>query len=95
MYSLNISSAAEADLLNIYFYGVSMFGEAQAEKYYNELQDYFEFIAQNPYSFVQVNHIKKDYRRGVYKSHSIYYKINDKDVIIVSVVSQQDVKRWL
>jgi toxin ParE1/3/4 len=43
-----LSRKAEDDLIDIYLAGARDFGAAQAERYYFELQDVFEFLSRFP-----------------------------------------------
>jgi len=85
-----LSNEAKADLIRIHHYGVQQFGMAQADKYYDTLFEYFDIIAQRPFSFESVDYIKKGYRRCVCGSDSIYYRVNDDLVEIMAIVGRQD-----
>jgi toxin ParE1/3/4 len=53
----------------------------------------FAVIASNPLRFVSVDYIKMDYRRSVCGSHSIYYRIEKKGVLILRILGQQDTSK--
>ena len=63
MVEYRLSNAAKEDLIRIYHFGVEKFGIIQADKYFDSLFDYFEMIAQRPFSFESVDYIKEGYRR--------------------------------
>jgi toxin ParE1/3/4 len=67
----------------------------QADKYFNTFFEYFDIIAQQPFAFESVDYIKNGYRRCVCGSDSIYFKINDDIVEIMSIVGMQDLKNIL
>lgn len=68
-------------------------GESQADRYYNTLFEYFEIIAERPFSFPAMDFIKKGYRRCVCGVDSIYYRINDKGIVeIMTIVGIQDLE---
>lgn len=90
MAKYRISNTAKEDLIRIHHYGVKKFGIAQADKYYDSFFDYFEIIAQRPFSFESVDFIKKGYRRCVCGSDSIYYKINKDIIEIMTIIGRQD-----
>ncbi len=90
MSNYRISNVAKEDLIRIHHYGIRMFGEKQADLYFNTFFEYFDRIAQQPFLFESVDHIKKGYRRCVRGSDSIYYKINDDFVEIMAIVGSQD-----
>ena len=88
-----LSKAAEDDLIRIYHYGLQSFGQIQADKYFQAFTKCFERIAENPFLFEAVDHIKKDYRRCVCGSDSIFYKIENGSVYITAIVGRQDIDR--
>ncbi len=92
MANYRISNEAKEDLIRIHHYGVKKFGMAQADKYFESFFVYFDIIAQRPFSFESVDFIKKGYRRCVCGSDSIYYKINDGIIEIMTIIGRQDLK---
>ena len=50
----------------------------------------FDRIANQPYSFESVNYIKEGYRRCVSGSDSIYYRIENEVVEIMTIIGRQD-----
>lgn len=85
-----LSQVAKDDLIRIHQYGVKKFGLAQADKYFDSFFEYFELIALQPFSFEAVDFIKKGYRRCVCGSDSIYYRIINGQVEIMTIIGQQD-----
>ncbi len=90
MAEYKLSNAAKEDLIRIHHYGVEKFGLTQADKYFDSFFNYFEIIAQSPFSFEAVDYIKKGYRRCPCGSDSIYYRINENMVEIMAIVGMQD-----
>jgi len=90
-----LSNSAKEDLIRIHHFGVEKFGINQADKYFNSFFDYFEVIAQRPFSFESVDYIRKGYRRCPCGSDTIYYRINDNIVEIMAIVGMQDLKNIL
>jgi len=95
MAEYRLSNAAKEDLIRIHHFGVDKFGIVQADKYFNSIFDYFEIIAQRPYSFESVDYIKEGYRRCPCGSDTIYYRINDRVIEIMAIVGMQDLKNLL
>ena len=85
-----LSNTAREDLIRIHHYGVRQFGMTQADKYFETFFEHFENIAQRPYSFESVDFIKKEYRRCVCGSDTIYFKVNNDIVDIMTIVGRQD-----
>lgn len=95
MANYRLSKEAKTDLIRIHHYGVEKFGMAQADKYFHSFFEYFNIIAQRPFSFESVDFIKKGYRRCVCGSDSIYYKINGDTVEIMAITGRQDLNTIL
>jgi len=95
MAEYKLSQEAKEDLIRIHQYGVEKFGMAQADKYYNTFFDYFEIIAQQPFSFESIDYIQNGYRRCVCGVDSIYYRINSGTVEIMAIVGRQDLMNIL
>lgn len=95
MAKYRLSNAAKEDLIRIHHYGVKKFGMNQADKYFDSFFEYFDIIAQQPFSFESVDYIKKDYRQCVCGSDSIYFRIADDIVEIMTIIGRQDLKNIL
>lgn len=93
MNKYRLSNTAKEDLVRIHHYGVKQFGMSQADKYFETFFEHFENIAQRPYSFESVDFIKYGYRRCVCGSDSIYFKVNNDIVDIMTIVGRQDLNR--
>ena len=95
MAKYRLSNDAKEDLIRIHHYGIEKFGMSQADKYFDTFFEYFDIIAQRPFSFESVDYIKKGYRRSVCGSDSIYYRINKDVVEIMAIVGRQDINTIL
>jgi toxin ParE1/3/4 len=82
-------------LIRIHHYGVGRFGVIQADKYFNAFFDYFEMIAERPYSFESVDYLRKGYRRCPCGSDTIYFRITDNVVEIMAIIGMQDLNNLL
>lgn len=91
MAKYRLSNEAKNDLIRIHHYGVQKFGMVQADKYFHSFFEYFDIIAQKPFSFESVDYIKKGYRRCVCGVDSIYYKVNKNTVEIMAIIGRQDI----
>ena len=95
MAKYRLSNEAKNDLIRIHHYGVEKFGTIQADQYFDSFFEYFDIIAQRPFSFESVDYIKKDYRRCVCGVDSIYFKVNENIVEIMAIVGRQDLDEKL
>ena len=92
MGNYKLSEAAKSDLIRIHQYGVSHFGEEQADRYFDGFFNQFDKIAENPYLYQEVDFIRIEYRRCVFGVDSIYYRINDDSIEIIRIIGRQDFK---
>lgn len=95
MAEFRISNTAKEDLIRIHHYGVKKFGMTQADKYFETFFEYFDIIAEQPFSFESVDYIKKDYRRCVCGADSIFFKVNENIVEIMAIIGRQDLNQKL
>lgn len=95
MVKYRLSNEAKKDLMRIHHYGIEKFGETQADKYFDSFFEYFDIIAQRPFSFESVDYIKTGYRRCVCGSDSIFYRINNGVVEIMAIIGRQDLNNIL
>ena len=90
MADYKLSEEAKEDLIRIYQYGVKRFVMSQADRYFDNFFNCFEMIAKRPFSFESVDHIKVGYRRCVCGSVTIYFRVNQEMVEIMTIVGRQD-----
>jgi len=95
MAKYRLSNEAKEDLIRIHHYGVEKFGMTQADKYFDTFFDYFDIIAQRPFSFESIDYIKNGYRRCVCGVDSIYYRIENGVVEIMAIIGRQDLNSIL
>lgn len=91
MESYKLSEQAELDLIRIYQHGVRSYGLIQADRYYDTFIERFEQIAKQPYLYQSVDYIHEGYRRSVCGVDSIFYRIVDGTVEIISILGRQDI----
>ncbi|MBC8241288.1 MAG: type II toxin-antitoxin system RelE/ParE family toxin [Alphaproteobacteria bacterium] len=90
MGSYKLSKAADEDFENIFDYGIDTFGLDQAVRYQNSMKQRFDTLAEQPDLYPAVDDVRKGYRRSVFGSHSIYYRIEGQGILIVRILGQQD-----
>jgi toxin ParE1/3/4 len=89
MSNYQISEAALSDIRRIWDYTLETWSDEQAERYYNLLLDEIEYIADNFESGKNMDHIKIGYRSSKVKSHLIFYKrVDDQVIEIVRILHQ-------
>lgn len=85
-----LSNVAKEDLIRIHHYGTKKFGVKQADKYFDTFFDHFDLIAERPFSYEAVDYIKSGYRRCVCGVDSIFFRMNDEVVEIMTIIGRQD-----
>lgn len=95
MGSYKLSKKARADLKRIWLYGVKTHGNQRADQYHQGMLDRFAQIAEQPYLYQAVDYIRAGYRRSVYGTDSIYYRINGGIIEIMAILGYQDTEDWL
>jgi toxin ParE1/3/4 len=81
-----LTREADADLKAIADHTIEQFGVAQARKYSEALFKAFDTLAVFPLLGADQNQIEPNLRRFVHASHSIYYWVDDGEVVIVSLL---------
>lgn len=84
-----LSRAADQNFENIFEFGIDTFGLDQALSYQDGLKQRFDKLAEQSQLYPAVDHIRAGYRRSVYRSHSIYYRIDGQGIVIVRILGQQ------
>lgn len=92
MAEYRLSNVAKDDLIRIHHYGVENFGIKQADLYFEAFFVQFELIAKRPFAFESVDYIKSGYRKCPCGVDTIYYRINDNFVEIMTIIRYQDLK---
>lgn len=92
MAKYKLSNTAKEDLIRIHQFGAQRFGTLQADKYFKDFFKAFDSIAERPFSFESVDFIKNGYRRCVSGSDSIYFRISESTVEIMTIVVRQDLE---
>jgi len=92
MTNYKLTNDAKEDLIRIHQFGVQKFGTKQADTYFHAFFQCFEGIAENPFQFESVDHIKAGYRRCVCGADSIYFRVIKGKVEIISIIGRQQVE---
>jgi toxin ParE1/3/4 len=90
MAGYELTYAADQDFETIFEFGFDTFGVDQALSYQNGMTQRFAKLAEQPKLYPAVDHIRTGYRRSVYGSHSIYYRMDSQGIVIVRILGQQD-----
>jgi toxin ParE1/3/4 len=89
--SYKISVKASGDIENIWLYTFENWSLEQADRYVNQIFDEIEYLANNPNSGKDFNHVRKKYRCSKVKSHIIFYRYIDKqkNIEVIRILHQR------
>ena len=93
---IKFSRRANADLEEIYHYGVQHFGVTQTDAYHNKFYTAFLLLEENPL----LSHLRMEFTRPVrihpWRSHSIVYVADSDGIFIVRILhGTSDMKQHL
>src|SRR6478736_3370436 len=85
-----ISVKASDDIESTWLYTFENWSLEQADRYVNLIFDEIEYLAENPASGKDFNHIRKNYRCSKVKSHLMFYRVTGKqsEIEIIRVLHQ-------
>jgi len=84
-----ISEKSLEDLESIWLYTYETWSLEQADRYYKLIIDEIEYIAENYMSGKSMEHVRKGYRSTEVKSHLIFYrKSNDNIIEVIRILHQ-------
>ncbi len=86
MVNYRLLRAAESDLGEIADYTIAKHGLKQARSYRVGLLIAFEMIAENPEIGADQSHIVPALRRFNHKSHAIYYRTGDNEIVVLRLL---------
>ncbi|MCK4946597.1 MAG: type II toxin-antitoxin system RelE/ParE family toxin [Alphaproteobacteria bacterium] len=94
-YTLSFSTQAEQDITGILQFGLTTWGETQAEKYQKKLKETFETLLANP----SVGRVKEIYFTGCHMfhvgRHEIFYRLDGQTIHIVRILrDNMAFKQW-
>ena len=85
-----ISQEAIDDLGNIWIFTLHNWSAEQADRYHDIIINEIEYISSNFMIGKSFEHIKSGYRASKVKSHLIFYKMNDNNIVeIIRILHQR------
>ena len=91
MTKYRLSNVVKDDLIRIHQYGVKNFGVKQADSYFEAFFICFDLISERPFAFESVDYIKQGYKRCVCGVDTIYFRINENIVEIMTIIGRQEI----
>ncbi len=89
MATVEFSQKAEADLLDIGLYTLSMWGSSQTLRYINEIEDACQRLADFPTSGRLCEHIRPGLRRTEQGRHVIFYRISENGILVSRILHER------
>ena len=75
MRKIHLQVLAKQDLKNIWLYSFNNWGEEQADCYFDELNNAFALIAENPELGFACDYIREGYRQFYINCHVVFYRV--------------------
>jgi toxin ParE1/3/4 len=93
---LTIAPAAQADLKNIYHYGLQQWGQTQSESYLEALKEHIWQLTEQPMMGIERPDLFPGTRSLAIGSHTLFYRITESSVDIIRLLhGRQDPNRHL
>ena len=89
MADYRLSREADNDISAIAHYTLEAWTEAQADRYVLGLHATLERLAANPHLGMACDDLRPGYRRRRYRSHMVFYKLVDGDILVVRILHAQ------
>ena len=93
MSSYGLLDSAEADMFEVYCFGVERFGVDPARRFILDLHKIFALLAENPRLGRLAPSIRSGVRRHEHRSHVIVYEETLDGILILAVFRASSVKR--
>jgi len=81
-----ISPEAATDLEEIWIYSFGRWDEAQADQYYDELNEKISAIAWNPQLGKALDEVRQGYRSLHINRHVVFYRADDEVIDVIRVL---------
>lgn len=96
MIRVEISEAADADLVEILEYGTDNFGQDRAEAYVAGFQTTFDLISRHPAAGAVHAEVRPPIRSLPHGSHRVFYDVFEAEAVVQRILHKtMDVKRHL
>jgi toxin ParE1/3/4 len=96
MIPVEISGAADADLVEILSYGTDTFGEGRAEAYVASFQTTFDLISRHPLAGAIHDEVRPPIHSLPHSSHRVFYDVLEERVVVQRILHKAvDVLRHL
>ena len=89
MLQLTVSPKAESDLIGIWVYTCEQWGVDQADKYLDQLDSGMKRLVEHPLLGADYTHVFPEYRRLQVEHHSVFYKVQASQIIVIRVLHQE------
>lgn len=91
--SYRLTNRAEAEIIDIFLYGIEQFGLLQAMVYRDSMEACFQSLADNPRMGRLAPALGEGVRRHEHTSHVILYEVEEYGVLVLAVVHGRSIRR--
>ena len=89
MAKFRFSRRGETDLLNIGHYTIQTWGSSQAARYFNELEECCQTLADNPALGRLCEEVRSGLRRHEHGKHVVFYRREPAGILISRILHQR------
>ncbi|MFN7102258.1 MAG: type II toxin-antitoxin system RelE/ParE family toxin [Pseudorhizobium sp.] len=93
MPEFRLTQQADRDLLDIFIYGLEVFGTLQAERYGDGLHACLQLLADNPRMGRLAPALGEQVRRHEHQSHVVLYEEDTYGILVLAIVHSRVVRR--
>lgn len=90
MASYVLSELAQQDIISIGDYTMDTWGQEQVSKYLSQLEQRFEWLAENQKTGKKREDVKEGYRSYPEGRHVIFYRIKEDGIEVISVLHESE-----
>ncbi len=93
MTDYRLTRRAEAELLDIFLYGIEQFGLSQAQAYADSMDLCFRLLCQNPRMGRAAVALGEGVRRHEHGSHVVLYELDQDGILVLSILHKRRIVR--
>ncbi len=93
MNSYRLTKRAEAEVLDIFIYGMEQFGPSQARRYKDEMAHCFQLLADTPHMGRPASTVGEGVHRHEFRSHIVLCEPVENGIVVLAVIHGRSVRR--
>lgn len=87
---VSFSELAKDDIDGIWDFSTKRWGERQTDKYMNQMENRFQWLAENPHLGTKRDEVKEGYHSYFQGEHTIFYRESSNGIEIMGIPRQRE-----